>query len=421
MKHLLLIVILALLTITGNAQEEETISFVPTYHQPDGNRIVAGHGTFPNVTQADVPLFSTPAWILGMQIGTDPVWTVTLEDGHIQGVYPLEGTYQPTEAFTNQLPAGMPPVLKTNGDGAMIVFDLPAGIAPYTHPVYTTNREVFILQDGSVMLFGTDWREIAQLSVNAQPDGRIVLNQDGLAALYVGATNQRYVHGIMGDDLEGVSLLIFDLEDGRTVGSVDLTGDSVFEGLSPIWADVNGDGVQDLITTASNGAAGAQIRVYQSNGELLAQGVPIGQGGRWRHQLAWGAFGANGENLLVEVLTPHIGGIVGFYRYDGAGNMEIIAQLSGYTSHVINSRNLDMVVAGDFDGDGQLEIVLPSQDRTRIAGLALNDNNEIVEKWSLPLDGVLVTNLSAVTLEDGTLALAAGVQTDTGNVLRLWR
>ncbi|GAB4307367.1 MAG: hypothetical protein Kow00117_00560 [Phototrophicales bacterium] len=420
MKQLLTMILIYMVTLVITAQEENPINFIPTYHQPDGNRVIFGHGTFPNVQQVDIPLSGAPEWLLGTQVGQDAVWIATLENGQVQGIYPVQGVYQSSEPFVNQLPPGMPPVLRRINHGASIVFDLPAGIAPYTHPVYQTDRETFILEDGGVMLFGADWREITRLSVNAQPDGRIVLTPAGHAALYVGATNQRYVHGIMGDDLEGVSLLVFDLQDGSIISTVDLDGDSVFEGLSPFWADVNEDGKLDLITTVSNAAQGAQIRVYQDDGSILAQGPAIGRGGRWRHQLAWGAFGINGENLLVEVLTPHIGGVVGFYRYDGAGNLEIIAQRSGYTSHVIGSRNLDMAVAGDFDGDGQLEIVLPSQDRTRIAGLGLNTNGDIEEKWSFPLDGLLVTNLSAITMDDGTLALAVGIMTESGGILRLW-
>jgi hypothetical protein len=41
----------------------------------------------------------------------------------------------------------------------------------------------------------------------------------------------------------------------------------------------------------------------------------------------------------------------------------------------------------------------------------------VVEVWRLPLDGRLTTNLSAVTLPDNTLALAAGTD---ANLLRVW-
>jgi hypothetical protein len=75
-----------------------------------------------------------------------------------------------------------------------------------------------------------------------------------------------------------------------------------------------------------------------------------------------------------------------------------------------------MAVAGDFNGDGQPEIVVPTQARDQLAGLQ-HMADGVREMWSLPLDGTLSTNLAAVTLPNGSLALAAG--TDDGR-LRVW-
>ena len=61
--------------------------------------------------------------------------------------------------------------------------------------------------------------------------------------------------------------------------------------------------------------------------------------------------------MLAEVLTPHIGGIVGFYRMDG-DPLNLVAQQDGVTSHPVFSRNLDMGLAGNLDGDGQPEFVV---------------------------------------------------------------
>tara|TARA_Y100001001_G_scaffold93946_1_gene91648 strand:- start:1257 stop:1613 length:357 start_codon:yes stop_codon:yes gene_type:complete len=71
-------------------------------------------------------------------------------------------------------------------------------------------------------------------------------------------------------------------------------------------------------------------------------------------------FGPNGKLVLAEVLTPHIGGIVGFYRMDG-DPLNLVAQQDGVTSHPVFSRNLDMGLAGDLDSDGQPELVVFAQ------------------------------------------------------------
>jgi len=86
-------------------------------------------------------------------------------------------------------------------------------------------------------------------------------------------------------------------------------------------------------------------------------GPAVGRGNRWRHQIAVAPFGPNGELELAEVLTPHIGGIAGFYRMDG-DSLNLVAQQDSVTSHSVVSRNFDMGLAGDLDGDGQPEQVV---------------------------------------------------------------
>ncbi len=289
--------------------------------------------------------------------------------------------------------------------------------SPLTHPVAIDDDVVYVATNGDLVL----WRNedvLSRLPVDALPDARMAVNGDGLIALYIAATG-RYPHGIMGDETEGSTVAAFQILDDELhyFMRVDLSGGEVYEGIMPFWADVNGDGQDDLVTTISDSDNGAHIHIYLLEGTGIREirGPAIGRGYRWRHQLAWGAFGPEGEMELVDVLTPHIGGVVEFYQYDGDA-LNIVASLPGYTSHVIGSRNLDMAVAGDFNGDGQLEIVLPNQERTRIAGIQ-HMAEGAQEVWSLPLDGTLVTNLAAVTLPDGNLALAAG--TDDGR-LRVW-
>lgn len=382
-----------------------------TYHYVSGNRVVAGSGTFPEVTVVDYRLSGIPIWV----VGDGDNWFVALEDGQVQRI-----TADGDVINESPLPPGTPPVMIHGG----LLRDYPLDASLLTHPVTIEDRTIYIAENGDVVLLDDAGAEIIRYPLNALPDGRIVVDTDsGLAAVHVGATNERYVHAIMGDDLEAAGLALIDLGSGDIVSSISLPGDEVFESLAPMWADVDEDGTADLLATVSFPGGGAQIRVYRTDGSLLASGRPIGQSNRWRHQLAWADFGPNGAFELVEVLTPHIGGVVGFYQYDGDDTLEIVARQSGYTSHVIGSRNLDLAVAGDFDGDGQPEIVLPNQIRSHISGLAHTGEGEVSQMWELRLDGILQTNLAAAALpDDGGLTLAAGVRDLDGNgLLRVWR
>lgn len=408
-RYGVLLVVLLMMSISLIAQDASPQYY--THHQIDGNRVVSGQGTFPQVEILDFPLDGLPVWV----VGDGERWFVALADGSVQ-----QATADGEIIDEAPLPPGTPPVI-VGGD---LLRDYSLDASLLTHPVMWADRTIYIAESGDIVLLDDTGTEIARYPLAALPDGRIVVDgESGLAAVYSGATNQRYVHAIMGDDLEGSTLTLIDLANAEIVTTIVLSGDEVFEGIAPIWADVDADGTADLITTVSFPGGGAQIRVYRVDGSLMTSGPAIGQSNRWRHQLAWLDFGPNGVPELVEVLTPHIGGIVGFYQYDGDDTLEIVARQSGYTSHVIGSRNLDLAVAGDFDGDGQPEIVLANQMRSHISGLAHTGEGEVSQMWELRLGGILQTNLAAAVLpDDGGLVLAAGIRDQDGNgVLRVWR
>lgn len=404
-KRIILLIMSLLLTMPLIAQDDTMLEqeYFYTYHQATGNRFIAGTGTFPDVNAQDIEVGAVPLWILG--IGDS--WHVMTDDGQI---VTIEG-----DTITRTIQTvPFPLALGSNGN----LLSRANLASTLSHAVSVADDYfVDVLNSGELLLYSSG-AELDRLSLNIQPDARIVVSDDGRIAVYANATNQRYVHGIMGDDLEGASLVILQIVADKLeiIEQIDLEGDAIYEGLSPMWADVNEDGLQDLITTVSDSQVGSRIRVYlfTENGTLTVEGQAIGQQHRWQHQLAWGAFGANGEMQLVDVLTPHIGGVTRFYEFDGTG-LSVVSQTGGYTSHSIHSRNLDMAVAGDFDGDGQLEIVLPSQDRTRIAGITNTENGAQVV-WELPLGGTLASNLAAVNTSNG-LALAAG---RADGVVRIW-
>jgi hypothetical protein len=114
-------------------------------------------------------------------------------------------------------------------------------------------------------------------------------------------------------------------------------------------------------------------------------------------------------------MTPHIGGIVEFFQLAG-DRLKLVAQTSGYSSHALGSRNLDMAVAGDFDGDGQVELLLPDQERASLGAVRRVPGGAEVA-WKVPAGDRISTNLAAVAFPDGTLAVGVG---HAGDQLRLW-
>jgi hypothetical protein len=416
MKQITFFTLFFLISIPLFAQEnEETPQFFYTYQQATGNKFIEGRGTFPNVTIYDAAFSpaQTPVWIVGAS-GEIPSWWV-VSANNTAAVLSLIDDGLRFDMLTDVAFADKPPILSADARPLAIIANDESRLS---HPVPLGQNFLYIADNGDLVL-SRENAELDRLALKIQADAKIVVSDDGRIAVYADASNQRYVHGIMGDDLEGSALVVLRVNNDafETVARVDLSGDAIYEGLSPLWADVDEDGTQDLVTTVSDSQVGSRIRVYLFTDEGIREvnGQAIGQPSRWQHQLTWGAFGPNGEMELVEVLTPHIGGVVRFYQFIG-DTLQVVATQGGYTSHVIGSRNLDMAVAGDFNGDGQPEIVMPSQNLTSIAGIQHSAEGARVV-WELPLDGRLSSNLAAIRLADGRLALALGIEDGR---LRVW-
>ena len=94
----------------------------------------------------------------------------------------------------------------------------------------------------------------------------------------------------------------------------------------------------------------------------------------------------------------------------------IVAQVPGYRSHVLGSRNLDMALAGDLDGDGFVELLVPDQGLTNLGGIRRTAAGAEVA-WTIPLGGRANTNIAAVTTAEGRLIIGIGRQ---DGVLRVW-
>lgn len=405
MKRLgILCVLFCLLPLTLSAQ---TWLIVVDYHYTDGNRFIDGTGTFPDVEMLTIEGIIAEGTHLQPHIterGTQVIRVVS-PDGTVQPVV-VSGTI-PNVDYVSALPPDASPR------------SLPVQVAESTY--------VYVATNGDLVLWRNDDEngELDRVQINALPDARPMVSDVGDIAIYTQPT-ERYPHGVMGDDLEALAVTIVDITDTETLdirSSISLQNDpndAVFEGLYPLWADVDDDGVQEIVITQASRVDGAAISAFgvRDDDPNFADSDPIGLGNRWRHVLAFGAFGPNGESELVEVQTPHIGGIVQFLRYDpDSESLRIVAQLSGYTSHVFGAPELDEALAGDFNGDGQPEIVLTTQNRTRLVGLQHVENGIIREMWSLPLAASPMTNFVALSLPDGGLVLAIGLSDGS---LRLW-
>ncbi|MGB6420709.1 MAG: hypothetical protein WBF05_02605 [Anaerolineales bacterium] len=390
--------------------------FGRTYHTADGTRYVSGRGGLPEVRPLDIPLAGEPHWVVAAPGEAGSIWVVVLMDGRVQAFSVNGSGYEEIAVTPDRLPPGMPPLLKVGGSAPMLVTAPLDDASPLTHPVVVGGdgaRIAYIAKNGDVVIW--DGKEIGRLPVNALPDARILVDESSRLLMLTDPT-RRYDHGVLGDDLEAAGIALIETQPSlQVVSQIQIPQPAVIEGIAPIWSDINADGMREIILTRSTPSRGAQIVVFSEMGEEVAAGPSIGRGYRWRNQLALAPFGPNGGLELVDVLTPHLTGVVEFYQLH-AERLDVVAGVPGYTSHVIGTRNLDMALAGDFDGDGSVEVLLPGQSLTELGSIRrTGDGAEAV--WSVPIDGILTTNLAAVSFPDGGIAVGLG---RSDGVLRVW-
>lgn len=391
-----------------------------TFHNPAGNRFVRGWGGFPDVLTVDIPLRGLPVWAVGYAMET-AVWHIVLAPGDLQVVEVRPDGYAHTLAYEpGWFEGAQPPLVGVSMVEGTYVMRSDESVSPLSHPIPVNDFEVLYIDRRGDLVLGREDGVLARLPVMAQPDARPVMNSRGQVALYANATDQRYVHGIMGDDLEAATLLVLEVRDSglRLLARVDLPGEDVYEGVAPFWADIDGDGAEDLVATVSNGTLGARLRAYLWDGAGLRQEAdtaPIGRGNRWRHQLSAGPFAPGGGIEIASMRTPHLGGVMEFFRFEGAA-LSPTAALPGFTTHLIGSRNLDQTAAGDFDGDGRPEALV--MDPTRQAVVAIQRTAAGAEEsWRLDAGGEIVSNFAPVELLEDRLALAVGTRDGR---LRVW-
>jgi hypothetical protein len=395
-----------------NSEQEAGSEIALTHQRLDGNRLVTGSGGMPT-EPIDIPLLGKPLWVVAAPLSSGSVWAAALEDGQVQVFQVVRDTVSEITVDVSRLPAGMPPVLQVAGERIALVSPAPDA-SPSTNPIVLEDgAQAYIDMDGQLRLIRQEM--VYTLSVDALSDARILSDGEG-RLLFLSNPTSEYPHGVLGDEFEAKTITLVNAIDAPDILRViQIDPGDVIEGIAPIWVDLDGDGSREIIVTQSNARSGARLVVYNEDGSLFASGEPIGQGFRWRHQLAVGQFIKGGRQEIAVIRTPHIGGVIEIYSVE-QDRVVIQAELSGYSSHQIGSRNLDGALVADFDGDGQIEIIVPDQSHMVLAGIEMV-GVELKVAWETPIGGRLSTNIAAVQLSDGRLALGGG---HAGSSLRIW-
>jgi len=246
---------------------------------------------------------------------------------------------------------------------------------------------------------------------NMLPDGIVTQGSNDIHAAWLSDPTTRYAHGVLGDGIEAAALRV-ELEDGTQL-TLTLPETDVFEDRYPRLVDLDRDGRDEMVlvkSTQSQGAALVIAGVRDGALKILAEAKPIGQPQRWLNPVGVGDFDADGEMEIAYVETPHIGGTLRIVRWQGNALVEVYAE-PGFSNHAIGTRELQLSVVLDADGDGVTDLVVPNTLRNVLRVVTFKDGT-FKQLFPIDLGAPMVRLLSdyafmralVAVLSDGTTA-----------------
>ncbi|MEQ8708030.1 MAG: VCBS repeat-containing protein [Rhodospirillales bacterium] len=247
------------------------------------------------------------------------------------------------------------------------------------------------------------------------PGSTVSFGNRNIRRAWLAGPTDRYRHGVLGDAIEA-SAVIVENPEGRRF-RLDLPPDTVFEDQIPRILDLDDDGRDELLLVLAKQDSGAAIAVVEFDGSALrlaATGPDFGRPNRWLNPIGAADVDGDGRTEIAYIATPHIGGVLNLFRYDGTA-LSRIAQTPGFSNHAIGAANLGWSAILDVTADGIPDLVIPARDRSllRVMSFAGAQFSEpmAIRLPSDPSSDFLVTDLNdnnrpdlLIGLRDGSLA-----------------
>ncbi len=212
--------------------------------------------------------------------------------------------------------------------------------------------------------------------VNAKPGGGTHENwvpRGARLVMHAGFDREtdEYGHGVLGG-LRDAKILTIHLrlpgDDRITCPSgVILPEGEVFEDIAPRLADLDGDGMPEIVVVQSNARTGARLAIYDRRGRLVAATPNIGQRHRWLAPAGLADLDGDGQSELAYVDRPHLAKRLRVWRFR-AGTLEHVADAEGFTNHRIG---WDFIAGGLRACGGLRQLVLASGDWSRVLAARL--------------------------------------------------
>jgi len=271
------------------------------------------------------------------------------------------------------------------------------------------------ITDGSVAKdIVPDTRAIAP---NSMPDARITTGTGDIAEAWYSEPTTRYPHAVLGDNIEAGALKVKN-QRGETY-TIRLEKNEVFEDIAPRLADLDLDGRTEVIAILSSRTGGASIAIYNLNGNAfikVAQTPFIGRSFRWLNIAGIDNFGGNRRPDIAAVITPHLAGVLQFYRYRN-DRLALITQARGFSNHFIGSNELRLSAVADFNANGIPDLAIPSLARNELVVLGIEGSRFTeLDRVELP---ARINRAIGVEEADGQVKFIVGL--DDGKIYRVFK
>jgi hypothetical protein len=183
--------------------------------------------------------------------------------------------------------------------------------------------------------------------------------------------SDEYDHRILGaaQDSKVLTIHLRQPGDNRITcpAEVILPEGEVFEDIAPRLADLDGDGMPEVIVVHTDIRRGARLAVYDRRARLVAATPHIGQTHRWLAPLGVADLDGDGAVEIAYVDRPHLAKVLRIWRFRG-GRLVHVADAPGLTNHRIG---WDHINGGIRDCGTGAEVVLESGDWGRLMAARL--------------------------------------------------
>ena len=237
------------------------------------------------------------------------------------------------------------------------------------------------------------------------PHSKISTGNNNIKSVWYSGSTNSYRHGVLGDSLEATKLNV--LSERGKILTLTLPLKRVFEDLQPRLVDFNKDKKDEIVVIETDQNFGASLAVYaieKGNLVKITSTNFLGSPNRWLNPLGFGDFDGDGKMDIALVATPHIGGILRFYRFN-KGILIPFAEYFGISTHQIGSTELGL---GRVIHRSSRDLILAPDQSKRVMKLLEWRAGSIHEIAKVRLPGRVTSSLIRIKRNSWNLSLDNG-------------